>query len=66
MIKQVSHPVTGVGAADLALALAVAYELHAPVRQTPRAPEVATAAAAATTAGRRSAARRRRRTARVR
>ncbi|MET9506154.1 hypothetical protein ABZY42_31330 [Streptomyces sp. NPDC006622] len=30
MIKQVSHPVTGVGPADLALALDVAYALHAP------------------------------------
>ncbi|MFF8972485.1 hypothetical protein [Streptomyces sp. NPDC014995] len=59
MIKQVSHPVTGVGAADLALALDVAYELHAPVRRTPRAPEVATAADG-TPAGRRSRARRRR------
>jgi hypothetical protein len=39
-IKQVSHTVTGVGAADLALALDVAYELHAPVEPT-RAPEVA-------------------------
>ncbi|MFI7504306.1 hypothetical protein ACIBVL_38675 [Streptomyces sp. NPDC049687] len=42
MIKQVSHTVTGVGAADLALALDVVYELHAPVRQlVVRAPEVA-------------------------
>jgi hypothetical protein len=42
MIKQVSHTVTAVGAADLALALDVAYELHTPVRQTVvRAPEVA-------------------------
>ncbi|MEU2285898.1 hypothetical protein ABZ614_28875 [Streptomyces sp. NPDC013178] len=42
MIKQVSHPVTGVGAADLNLALHVAYELHAPVTQrVARAPEVA-------------------------
>ncbi|MGP4085731.1 hypothetical protein [Streptomyces sp. KR55] len=40
MIKQVSHNVTGVGAADLALALGVAYELHAPTAPT-RAPEVA-------------------------
>ncbi|MFF3845983.1 hypothetical protein [Streptomyces sp. NPDC002328] len=66
MIKQVSHPVTAVGAADLALALAVAYELHPPTRQASRAPEVATAAAATTTADHRSTARRRRRTARVR
>ncbi|WP_416976237.1 hypothetical protein [Streptomyces sp. T028] len=42
MIKQVSHTVTGVGAADLALALDVAYELHEPVKQlVVRAPEVA-------------------------
>ncbi|RZB18208.1 hypothetical protein StrepF001_13820 [Streptomyces sp. F001] len=40
MIKQVSHNVTGVGAADLALAFGVAYELHAPTAPT-RAPEVA-------------------------
>lgn len=38
-VKQVSHPVTGVGAADLALALDVARELHAPTAP-PRAPEV--------------------------
>ncbi|MGQ4364362.1 hypothetical protein [Streptomyces sp. SAS_272] len=40
MIKQVSHTVTGFGAADLGLALDVAYELHAPAPST-RAPEVA-------------------------
>ncbi|MFC4505583.1 MULTISPECIES: hypothetical protein [Streptomyces] len=40
MIKQVSHTVTGVGAADVTLALAVAYELHEPLTST-RAPEVA-------------------------
>ncbi|MCX4763151.1 hypothetical protein OG562_19625 [Streptomyces sp. NBC_01275] len=40
MIQQVSHTVTGVGAADLALALDVAFALHAPVTPT-RAPEVA-------------------------
>ncbi|MDQ0684693.1 hypothetical protein QFZ66_004735 [Streptomyces sp. B4I13] len=40
MIKQVSHTVTGCGAADLGLALDVAYELHAPTAST-RAPEVA-------------------------
>ncbi|MFC9292265.1 hypothetical protein [Streptomyces sp. NPDC057052] len=39
MIKQVPHPVTGVGAADLALALDVARALHAPTAP-PRAPEV--------------------------
>jgi hypothetical protein len=53
MIKQVSHTVTGVGAADLVLALGVAYELHPPAA---RAPEVA----ATSTGARRSAARRRR------
>ncbi|MEV6180791.1 hypothetical protein [Streptomyces sp. NPDC052015] len=42
MIKQVSHTVTGAGAADVALALRVASELHAPVtRKAVRAPEVA-------------------------
>jgi hypothetical protein len=40
MIKQVSHHVTGVDAADLTLALGVAYELHTPTAPT-RAPEVA-------------------------
>ncbi|MEU3614326.1 hypothetical protein ABZ725_18665 [Streptomyces sp. NPDC006872] len=40
MIKQISHTVTGFGAADIALALDVAYELHEPVAPT-RAPEVA-------------------------
>ncbi|MGW0575669.1 hypothetical protein ACWD25_06800 [Streptomyces sp. NPDC002920] len=45
MIKQVSHTVTGVGAADVTLALAVAYELHEPLTST-RAPEVATPASA--------------------
>ncbi|MEW2048460.1 hypothetical protein OHS71_22310 [Streptomyces sp. NBC_00377] len=40
MIKQVSHTVTGLGAADLGLALDVAYELHPPVAPV-RAPEVA-------------------------
>ncbi|MFF3330209.1 hypothetical protein ACFYWX_11705 [Streptomyces sp. NPDC002888] len=57
MIKQVSHTVTGVGAADLGLALGVAYALHAPVS---RAPEVAVVAR--TSAGRRATARSRRRT----
>ncbi|MFG2793875.1 hypothetical protein [Streptomyces sp. NPDC048419] len=37
MIKQVSHPVSGLDPAGLALALEVAYELHAPEG---RAPEV--------------------------
>jgi hypothetical protein len=60
MIKQVSHTVTSVGAADVALALDVAYELHAPVRQmVVRAPEVA--AAPQTTGPRTTAARPRRR-----
>ncbi|GGS08281.1 hypothetical protein GCM10010269_54310 [Streptomyces humidus] len=39
MIQQVSHPVTGAGAAGLALALDVAYELHRPTEPA-RAPEV--------------------------
>ncbi|WP_037678740.1 hypothetical protein [Streptomyces griseus] len=55
MIKQVSHPVTGVGAADLGLALGVAYALHAPAG---RAPEVASRTAKAhraTARGRRRA-----------
>ncbi|MEW2301144.1 hypothetical protein AB0958_14400 [Streptomyces sp. NPDC006655] len=45
MIKQVSHQVTGTAPADLGLALAVAYELHAPAEATPapRAPELVTA-----------------------
>lgn len=38
MIKQVSHTVAGADPAGFALALDVAYALHAPV---PRAPEVA-------------------------
>ena len=38
MIQQVSHTVAGTDPAGLALALEVAYELHAP---TTRAPEVA-------------------------
>ncbi|MCF4139079.1 hypothetical protein L1856_23440 [Streptomyces sp. Tue 6430] len=38
-VKQVSHQVTGVGAADLALALDVAHALHAPTAP-PRAPEI--------------------------
>ncbi|MFD3501665.1 hypothetical protein [Streptomyces sp. NPDC058678] len=59
MIKQVSHPATGIDPAGFTLALEVAYELHAPVT---RAPEVA---AVAHGAGRRaSAARSRRRTVR--
>ncbi|MCQ9133262.1 MULTISPECIES: hypothetical protein [Streptomyces] len=40
MIQKVSHTVTGVGAADLALALDVAGELHPPTA-VDRAPEVA-------------------------
>ncbi|MEU5281823.1 hypothetical protein [Streptomyces asoensis] len=40
MIKQVSHTVTGCGAADLGLALDVAYALHPPLASD-RAPEVA-------------------------
>ena len=38
MIQQVSHTADGTDPAGLALALAVAYELHAPLT---RAPEVA-------------------------
>lgn len=41
-IRNVSHTLTGADPAALALALEVAYELHAPA---PRAPEVAPAAA---------------------
>ncbi|MFI5686853.1 hypothetical protein [Streptomyces sp. NPDC051636] len=40
MIKQVPHTVAGTDPAGIALALAVAYDLHAPV-PAPRAPEVA-------------------------
>jgi hypothetical protein len=40
MIKQVSHTVAGTDPAGLALALEVAYELHAPET---RAPELAAA-----------------------
>ncbi|WLW53999.1 hypothetical protein [Streptomyces sp. YU58] len=61
-IQQVSHTVAGGDPAGLALALAVAHELHAPALRAPRAPEVALAAGA----GRRAtaaAARRRRRAA---
>ncbi|NKQ27547.1 hypothetical protein [Streptomyces galbus] len=47
MIQQVSHAAPGAGAADLALALGVAYALHGPVT---RAAEVAGAGATATLA----------------
>ncbi|MEU6199430.1 hypothetical protein [Streptomyces sp. NPDC047061] len=47
MIKQVSHPMAADSPAGFSLALAVAYELHAPteaaVAPAPRAPEVAPA-----------------------
>ncbi|MFD8817655.1 hypothetical protein ACFV23_40770 [Streptomyces sp. NPDC059627] len=49
MIKQVSHPMTADSPAGFSLALAVAYELHAPTEAAvaptpaPRAPEVAPA-----------------------
>jgi orotate phosphoribosyltransferase len=43
MIKQVSHTVAGTDPAGIALALDVAYALHAPA---PRAPEVASPAVA--------------------
>ncbi|KUM82654.1 hypothetical protein [Streptomyces pseudovenezuelae] len=58
MIKQVSHTVAGTDPAGFALALDVAYALHAP---TPRAPEVASTAPARRGAG---AARGRRRSVR--
>lgn len=57
MIQQVEHTVTGVGAADIALALAVAGALHAPAGPD-RAPELATVRRGA---GRRTAAARSRR-----
>ncbi|WP_199924566.1 hypothetical protein [Streptomyces sp. WM6386] len=44
MIKQVSHTVAGTDAAGFALALEVAYELHAPTVAV-RAPEISTVAA---------------------
>jgi hypothetical protein len=40
VIKQVSHTVTGCGAADVGLALDVTYGLHPPTA-APRAPEAA-------------------------
>ncbi|MFJ4204973.1 hypothetical protein ACIP2Y_35815 [Streptomyces sviceus] len=58
MIKQVSHTVAGTDPAGFALALDVAYALHAPA---PRAPEVASTAVARRGA---TAARSRRRTVR--
>ncbi|MFF5499925.1 hypothetical protein [Streptomyces aquilus] len=45
MIQQVSHTVAASGPAALALALEVAYELHAPTAVAVRAPEISTAAA---------------------
>ncbi|MBE8478223.1 hypothetical protein [Streptomyces justiciae] len=45
MIKQVSHTAAGTDPAGLALALEVAYELHAPAPVVVRAPEISTAAA---------------------
>ncbi|GAA3843371.1 hypothetical protein GCM10022403_089180 [Streptomyces coacervatus] len=38
MIKQVSHTVAGTDPAGYALALAVAYELHAPAARAPELP----------------------------
>jgi len=63
MIKQVSHTVAGTDPAGFALALEVAYALHAPV---PRAPEVASTAVTSTAVARRgvTATRGRRRTVR--
>jgi hypothetical protein len=48
MIQQVSHTVAATDPAGLALALEVAYELHAPTAPSApavRAPEISTAAA---------------------
>jgi hypothetical protein len=45
VIKQVSHTVAATDPAGLALALEVAYELHAPTAPAVRAPEISTAAA---------------------
>jgi hypothetical protein len=57
MIQQVAHTESGGDPAEVGLALAVAYELHAP---TDRAPEVATTTVtAARRAGRAATARRR-------
>ncbi|MFE7075315.1 hypothetical protein ACFU96_35005 [Streptomyces sp. NPDC057620] len=60
-IKTVPHTLTGGDPSGLALALAVAHELHAPA---PRAPEMATARAPRTAARRSGAAARTRRTVR--
>ncbi|MFE1801982.1 hypothetical protein ACFW9L_38265 [Streptomyces sp. NPDC059517] len=60
-IKTVPHTLTGGDPSGIALALAVAHELHAPA---PRAPEMATARAPRATARRSSAAARARRTVR--
>ncbi|WP_217205575.1 hypothetical protein [Streptomyces sp. AC550_RSS872] len=57
MIQQVEHTATGVGPADLALALSVAGAPHSPTAPS-RAPELATARPSA---GRRAAAARGRR-----
>ncbi|KUL24441.1 hypothetical protein [Streptomyces regalis] len=57
MIQQVEHGTTGVGAADIALALEIAGALHAPTAPS-RAPELATTGL---NAGRRAAAARGRR-----
>ncbi|WP_432139570.1 MULTISPECIES: hypothetical protein [unclassified Streptomyces] len=61
MIKQVPHPATGAGAAGLALALGVAYELHPPAADGGRAPEVAARGTAGRGAAKRAARARRRR-----
>ncbi|MGI5376450.1 hypothetical protein ACQEV2_19750 [Streptomyces sp. CA-251387] len=58
MIQQVEHTATGVGPADLALALEIAGALHAPTAPS-RAPELATTAGVGT--GRRATAGRGRR-----
>ncbi|GCB48088.1 hypothetical protein [Streptomyces sp. NL15-2K] len=59
MIKQVSHTVTGTGPARFALAIEVAYELHAPAARAPEVAPVATTPTARRTAAARARARRR-------
>ena len=53
MIKQVSHEVAAQDPAGFALALEVAYALHAPTAPAVRAPEISTAAARRTARRRR-------------
>jgi hypothetical protein len=54
MIKQVSHTVAGTGPAGFALALEVAYELHAPVTRAPEVAVTQTVARRGTTAAART------------